>query len=248
MIAVQRLALASALVLAGPAVFAQNCPCPPTLTPGWHGSAGAGVSMTSGNSDTQTYNVSLALTYDPQARHVIKIDGLYLKSKVDDLDSAARSALGARGERKLGRAFVFAEGRYERDRFKALDYLLSPTAGLGVMLAGGPRVILSVDAGAGLAVEKLTERDSTSSAALRGSQSFTWHLSENTRLTQAGRALWKANDLEDAFYHLEAGLASSINQRLEIKLGLLLDVKNKPASAELEKADRALLASLVFKL
>jgi putative salt-induced outer membrane protein len=248
MTTVPRLVLASILATAVHARAQNTCPCPPTQTPGWHGSAGAGLAMTSGNSDTQSYNLSLALTYDPQKDHVVKVDGLYLKSRADGVDTASKSAAGARGERKLGRAFLFAEGRYERDRFKELSYLLSPTAGAGYKIADGPRVALSVDAGAGFAFEKLTGRESTSSGAIRAGQSFTWHLSGNARLTESSRALWKTSDWDDAFYHLEAGLASSIHQRLELKLGVLVDVKNKPASPGLEKADKALLASLVFKL
>lgn len=77
---------------------------------------------------------------------------------------------------------------------------------------------------------------------------MTWQVSDTTRLMQSARALWKTSDLADAFYHLETGIASSINQRLELKLGLLVDVKNRPASPTLEKTDTALLASLVFKL
>src|SRR5262245_22800725 len=104
---------------------AQNCPCPPAVTPGWHGSAGAGLALTAGNSDTQTFNLSLALIYDPQTKHVTRIDGLYLKSRADGEDLSARSALGVRQERKLGRSFLFGEGRFERDRFKQLDYLIT---------------------------------------------------------------------------------------------------------------------------
>jgi putative salt-induced outer membrane protein len=237
------------LFAAGVSAQAQNtCPCPPKQTPGWHGSAGAGLAMTSGNSDTQSYNLSLAMTYDPQKQHVIKVDGLYLKSRADGVDTASKSAAGARGERKIGRAFLFAEGRYERDRFKELSYLLSPVAGVGYKLADGPRLAFSLDAGAGFAFEKLTARESTSSGAVRAGQSFTWQLSDNARLTESTRALWKTGDWDDAFYHLEAGLATSINQRLELKLGVLVDVKNKPASPDIEKTDKALLASLVFKL
>jgi putative salt-induced outer membrane protein YdiY len=248
MTAISRLVSVMALALSAVPVVAQTCPCPPTLTPGWHGSAGAGAALTSGNTDTQSYNLALTLTYDPKKDHVVKIDGLYLKSRAEGADTAAKSAAGARGERKLGRAFLFAEGRYERDRFKALSYLLSPTAGLGYKIADTPRLAISVDAGAGFAIEKLTAQESTSSGAVRGGESITWQVSDTTRLMQSARALWKTSDLADAFYHLEGGIASSINQRLELKLGLLVDVKNRPARPGLEKTDTALLASLVFKL
>ena len=244
-----RLALASALALGGGAASeAQTCPCPPTPGPGWHGSAGAGIALTGGNSDTQSYNANLGLVYDPQKTYRLKIDGLYLKSRVNGADTSAKSAAGARAERKLGRAFLFAETRYERDAFKSQTYLFSPTAGLGYTLADGPRVKLGVDAGAGFAIEKLSGRDGTTSGALRAGESLSVQLSDTARLTHSSRALWKTDDFADAFYHVEAGIAASVSQRLELKLDTIVDVKNKPAAPGLEKTDRAVLASLVFKL
>jgi hypothetical protein len=105
-----------------------------------------------------------------------------------------------------------------------------------------------VDAGVGLAIEKLAEQESTTDGALRAGQTLVWRLSDTASLTQVALALWKMDDLDDAFYHLEAGLASSINQRLELKLAGLVDVKNRPARPTIAKTDKALLASLVFKL
>jgi putative salt-induced outer membrane protein len=242
------LLVASAFALAAGPLLAQNCPCPPTLTPGWHGSAGAGLALTSGNSDTQSYNVNLALVYDPKKHDLAKIDGLYLKARVDGEDTAEKAAFGARGEHRLGRAFLFAEARVDRDRFKQLLYLASPSAGVGYKLVDRPRATLGVDAGVGLAFEKLSAREGTSSGALRASESLILKVTDNTQITETARALWKTDDFADAFYHLEAGLANSISQRLELKVGLLMDVKNKPAAAGLEKTDKALLASLVLKL
>jgi uncharacterized protein DUF481 len=100
----------------------------------------------------------------------------------------------------------------------------------------------------GFAFEKLEAREETGSGAVRLTQSFMLKITDGTQVTEQVRALWKTEDLEDAFYHFEAGLTDSISQRLEVKLGLIVDVKNKPAVPTLEKSDRALLASLVFKL
>jgi len=243
-----RVLLASALTASAPPLLAQNCPCPPTLTPGWHGSAGAGLALTSGNSDTQSYNVSVALVYDPQKRDLAKIDGLYLKARVDGQDTAEKAAFGARGEHRIDGGFVFFEARAERDRFKQLQYLVSPSVGIGYKLVDRPQAVLSIDAGFGFAREKLEARPASGSGALRATQSLMLKISDGTQVTQLVRALWKTDDLEDAFFHFEAGIADSISQRLEIKLGLLVDVKNKPALPTLEKSDKALLASLVVKL
>jgi putative salt-induced outer membrane protein YdiY len=235
------------LFAAATSALAQTCPCPPTATPGWHGSAGAGLAFTSGNSETQSWNVDFALTYDPQKQYSAKLDGLYLRSRADGDDTAEKAALGARGERKLGRAFAFVDGRYERDRFKELSYLVSPAAGFGYTILDGGAAKLTVDAGVGFVVEKLFDREATTDGALRAGETLTWKLSDTATVTQLGRAIWKASDLADAFYHLEAGLSTSVSQRLELKLSAVVDVKNRPATPELEKVDTATLASLVFK-
>jgi putative salt-induced outer membrane protein YdiY len=226
---------------------AQTCPCPPKPTPGWHGNAGAGLALTSGNSDTQTYNLNALVVYDPQRRNVVKIDGLYLRSKAQGEDTADKAAFGVRDEYGLGRAFLFGEVRYQRDRFKLLDSLIAPTVGAGYKLIDDKRVALGVDAGLGLAIESLEGRERTTDGALHAGEGLSWAISDNSKLIQAATALWKIDDFADAFYHLEAGLASSINSRLELKVAGLVDVKNKPAAATIQKTDKALLASLVFK-
>jgi putative salt-induced outer membrane protein len=237
-----------ALTLTAPRSDAQTCPCPPKPTPGWHGNAGAGLAVTSGNSDTQTYNLNLLVVYDPQRKHVVTIDGLYLKSKAEGEETANRSAFGVRDDYKLGRrAFLFGEVRFQRDRFKLLESLVTPTIGAGYRLLDDDRVRLAVDAGVGLALEKLEGRDGTTDGALKAGEAFAWKISDNSRLTQAASALWKVDDFADAFYHLEAGLASSINSRLELKTAGIVDVKNKPAAPTILKTDKALLVALVFK-
>ena len=242
------LASTSLIALGASFVAAQDCPCPPKPTPGWHGNAGVGLALTSGNTDTQTYNLSALAVYDPLRRNVVKLDGLFLKSKAQGENTANKAAFGARDEYKLGgRTFLFGEVRYQRDEFKRLDSLITPMVGAGYKLVDGPKVSLGVDAGLGLAFESLEGQEGTTDGALHAGQAFAWQISTNSKLTQAATALWKINDFADAFYHLEAGIASSINSRLELKVAGLVDVKNKPADATIQKTDTALLASVVFK-
>ncbi len=243
----RRLIPAAALSLAATAASAQTCPCPPAPTPGWHGSAGAGVALTAGNSETQTWNVNLLFVYDPLERNVVKIDGLYLKASAGDVDTADKSSLGVRDEYRLGRAFLYGDARYQRDRFKELSFLVTPTVGAGYKLVDEENAVLAVDAGLGVAIEKLEDRDATTSGALRAGESFAWRVSDTATVNQLANAVWKLDDFGDAFYHLEAGIVAAVSSRLDLKVAGILDVKNRPASPLLEKADEALLVSLVFK-
>jgi putative salt-induced outer membrane protein len=242
-----RILAVQTFVLAASPAAPQTCPCPPAPTPGWHGGAGLGLAITSGNSDTQNFSLDFLVTYDPQKRNVIKIDCLYLRAKSEGSDTVNKAALGMRDEYSLGRAFLFGEGRYQRDRFKQLDYLITPIVGAGLKLVDGARVKAAVDAGLGLAFEKLDERDGTTDGAVRAGESVTWKISDTATFSHLGSAIWKMDDFGDAFYHLDTGLAASINQRLELRLSGVIDVKSKPADPALDKMDKAVLASVAFK-
>ena len=242
-----RLLAVHAFALAAAPAAPQTCPCPPAPTPGWHGSAGLGLAITAGNSNTQNYSLDFLATYDPQKRNLVKIDGLYLRAKAEGNDTVNKAALGLRDEYSLGRAFLFGDGRYQRDRFKQLDYLITPTEGAGLKLVDRPRMKAAVDAGVGLAFEKLEARDATTDGALRAGESITWKISDTATLTHLGNALWKMDDFADAFYHLDAALAASVSRRLELRLAGVIDVKNKPADPSLDKTDKAVLASIAFK-
>jgi len=234
---------------AAPATAQDTCPCPPEPKPGWRGGLGAGLSLTSGNTDTRTHNLSLDATYDPKTVHVFRIDGFYLLSATDGVESADRAAAGLRYERKLdGRAFAFGETRFQRDRFKQLASLVTPSVGAGYKLVDRETLTVSADAGAGFAFEKLEDQDATTSGALRAGQTLAWKVSPSATVIQVAAAVWKTDELADAFYHLEVALTTSVARRLELKVSAISDIKNRPATPALQKRDDAFLAALVFKL
>jgi putative salt-induced outer membrane protein YdiY len=237
------------LLLVSPAVaVAQDCPCPKAATPGWHGSLGAGLALTNGNSNSRNVNASLQLTYDPKRRNVVKIDGLYLHASSEGVDTANNSAFGVRDEYSRNRVYLFAETRYQGDTFKDLTYLITPAVGAGYKLVASDAVTWGWDAGFGIAFEKLEDRaSSTTSGALQTAEALTWTVSPTAKLTHVARAIWKTTDFSDAFYHFEADITAAVIQRLELKLGGIEDIKNKPASPALKKHDEKLLASVLFK-
>lgn len=144
---------------------------PPPPEPFWKGSIGAGLAITAGNSDTNSYNVSLGAAYDPKRKNSLKADGLYLRSTTADVRTVDKTALGVRDEYKLrGRSFVFAETRYFRDVLKGIRYLVAPLAGLGVKVVDRERAQLALDAAIGGVFEKDTGRPRTSNGALQAGQ------------------------------------------------------------------------------
>ena len=216
--------------------------------PGWHGSFGAGLSMSSGNSDAKSYNLSGDLKYDPKTKNVVKFGALFLRSESNGATTADKLVATLRDEYSItDRFFVYGEVDYLRDKVARLSYLISPIAGAGYKVVKTDVMTFDVSGGFGGAFEKLDGRESTSSGAFKASEAFTRKISPTVTLGQNGSGLWKANDTGDAFLHFDVSLATSLSKLLELKLAYLVDHKTRPAFANLDKTDTAFLATVVAK-
>jgi putative salt-induced outer membrane protein YdiY len=244
--------LALALTLATFSAAAQDtCPCPPPAPPPpvWRGSLGAGLAITGGNSDTNSFNLSFNVAYDPLKKNIFKADGLYLHSSADDVATADSSSLSVRDEYRFAKhAFFLAEARYYRDEFKSIEYLVSPLAGIGVNVVDRENTKLSIDLTAGGQFEKDTGLESTSDGAVSASQRLSAKISHNASVGQRASALWKMSDFGDALYRFEVSLSASISRRMEMKLSFRDDYKTRPPSPTLKKNDTSVLAAIVFKI
>lgn len=241
-------AVLATLALAVPAAAQDMCPCPPKPGPGWDGSIGAGLSLNGGNSDDKSFNVNATATHDPQKKNVVKLSGLYLRTDSGGEKTTDKTTLLGRDEYKVSeRAFLFGDLPYQRDPFKDLDYLVAPTIGGGYKLVNGAKLTFDLDAGVALAIEKLTDRDGTTDGALRAGQHLVYKISDNAKFVQNFGAIWKFSDFDDAYYRVEATLTTSVARRLDLKLSYIADVKNKPASPDLDKLDSTFVAAIVFK-
>lgn len=235
------------LVLFPFAAFAQEtAPAPPP--PPWTSSIGAGLAITSGNTDTQNINLSLATKYDPQTRIIFKAEALYLRGESNGELQVDKSTAAARGELSLSpRTFTFAEVSYLRDPFKDIDYSIAPVAGAGYRIIRSETRNLTVDAAAGMQFESTGFGGRSSGGAVKAGEDFDWAFTDTSRFTQKLSGIWKMEDFGDALYHFDAGLTTAIVQRLELKLAYVYDYKTRTPSPEVEKGDSALFAALVFK-
>ncbi|HEY0592325.1 MAG TPA: DUF481 domain-containing protein [Thermoanaerobaculia bacterium] len=234
------------LVLSAAAVaYAQDAPPAPPPPP-WSSSLGAGIALTSGNSDTSNINVSFGTTYDPKTGRTFKADALFLRGESDGETQVDKTTANGRYENATGRRFWFGELSYLRDALKEIDYLISPIAGVGYYLIKDDVRTLSIDAGAGGAFESTPTEGSDSSGAVKAGEAFDWVISPTSKFTQRVSGLWKADDFDDSFYHFDAGIATTIAARAELKVSYVYDYKNQPPP-EIEKGDRALFAALLYK-
>lgn len=219
-----------------------------TPEPVWTGSAGAGLALTGGNSDTATYSLSLDLKRDPKTRNLMKFAGAYLRGDQNNETTVNRLSLDFRDEYTLDdRTFAFGEFSYFRDPFKAIDYLMNPVGGIGYKLSETQRLTMAVNGGVGVVWEKNPNVDVATSGTVNAGQNLSFKLSESAAVTEVISALWKMDDFGDALYHFGVGLSTTLTKRSELKIDLSDDYKNLTPSPEIKKNDYALVASLVFK-
>lgn len=220
---------------------------PPPEPPGWTGSAGAGLSTTSGNSDTSNINAAFELKRDTGGPILFRSGGLLLYGKSQDVLTSDRLSFEARLERRLGaRASAFAQTQYLRDEFKSIDYLVAPTVGLAYALFKSERTEFVVDGGVGGVWEKNRGFDTDLDGALTAGQKFSHKIGERAELNEKTIALWKMDDFGDALYTFGAGIAASITAATQLKFEVLDTYKAQPLPG-IEKNDIATIISFVYK-
>lgn len=240
MVSFLTLAAIPGLALAQPAAAA-----PP---PGWTGSAGAGLALTSGNSDTSTVNAAYELKRDTGGNVVLKSNGLLVWGKSQGLQTSDRLTLDGRVERKIsGRTSLFGQTQYLRDSFKSIDYLVSPTVGLSRSLVKDDRTELGVDAAVGVVWEQNPGLELQTDGAVTAGQQFSHKLTATTELKEKAATLWKMDDFGDALYQFGIGLAASITAATQMKVEFLDTYKARPPLATVKKNDIAVLVSFVYK-
>ncbi len=227
---------------------AQNAPAPAPPPAGWSGSVAAGLALTGGNTSTTTTNIAFVLESDKTKRNVFRAEGISIRSAQDGDAIVDRTSLQAQDDNALTeRTYLFGRFQYLRDTFKGIDYLVSPTGGLGYKVVDTPVSTLNADVAGGLVIEKNPGLLKETSVAITAGEKARHMLSDAATLTQSLTALFKADDFGDVLVTFQAGLATDITPRTQLKVDFLDTFKNQPPSVLVEKNDMALLMSFVFK-
>jgi len=212
------------------------------------GNVGAGLSMTTGNSETINWNISFGLNQKTSVGHEFQADGLYLRGKESGKLSLDRLKLSFRDDYTINESIVgFGDVAYKRDPLKGIDYLVNPSAGLGWKVFDNTRFSLKADAGTGVLIERNTGLEQTSSVSINSNQSFTCRISESARINQKLAFLWKADQLVDYLMNLSVSVAAKVTRGSELQAEFIDDFKNKPSDIAYKKNDIALILKYVVR-
>lgn len=236
--------IASAVLPAGTTAAQDAASAPPT----WVGSFGAGLAITSGNTNTSNWNVSFKAKRERPNGLILNADGLVIQGKRSGRPSLDNTVLNSRAELRFAdKSYVFGQMAYLRDPFKSINYFFAPTAGLSYRFYDTTDGSFSVNASAGASWESNPGKPVTRKPALAFGQRFTRALSKTATLTQGFAGNVVANDVGDGLYSTSVGVAASVTNRTQMKVEVLSTYRTTPPVATIRKSDVSTIMSFVFK-
>lgn len=216
---------------------------------GWKGAGELGLALSRGNSETESLNAKLGLTYEDAAwKHSIGFAALRQKGQVadtGDLDlTANRYELSGSSAYTLSeRSYAIGSLRYENDDFAPYDYQTIVSLGYGWfaiknevtewLFEGGPGYRRTKDA---------TTGKTDGQAVFRGRMNFKHAFNpstsfENSLLVEAGS--------DNTFAQNDSGLVVKMNASLALKAGLQFR-HNTDVAPGLKKTDSLFTTNLVY--
>jgi putative salt-induced outer membrane protein YdiY len=234
-----------ALLTAGAAI-AQDPPPPPA--PIWSGSLGAGLASTTGNTDTQNWNISFKANRKPKTGVAFAAEGLMIRGSKDGKLSTDNSLLRSRLDLKYAdKAYVFGQVQYLRNPFKSIDYFWANTAGLGYRFFDSAAGTFSVDLSGGASWEKNVGKPVRTRSAVAFGEKYAKALSKTATFTHAFSGNVVADDVNNGLYTTSVGVAAAVTNRTQVKVEALDTYRTTPPNASINKRDLSTVVSFVYK-
>jgi putative salt-induced outer membrane protein len=207
------------------------------------GNGELGLLFSSGNSETETFNSAVNLTWE-EGPWLNESTASFVYGRDDGTTNSNRFVATNRTNYSFSeRSYFFGALRYDRDRFSAFSYQGTLSLGAGRHLLDNDRHRLSVEAGPGFRVaERRDTGESENEAILRGLADYAWTISESTELTN--RLLVEAGS-DNTFAENILGLTVAINARLALKAGVSVR-HNTDVDPGRKKTDTLTTMNLVY--
>jgi putative salt-induced outer membrane protein len=209
----------------------------------WTGRGELGASFASGNSENESANAALELSYARDAwTHTVGFAGNY--GSQDGTATAQRWELrGQSGYNFTERAYWFGAARYEDDRFSNYDFQSSVAAGLGYKLIDSERTKLWVQGGPGYRYAEIRKTgESEDGVIFRGDLGFDHQLTETTKIVE--RFLIETGS-DNTYIQNDLGLEVTISGALGLRVGYQVR-HNTDVLPGLDKTDTLATVGLIY--
>ena len=210
---------------------------------GWKGEGALGYTSTSGNTDSENLNASLAIERKiRQWKHKASFETI--RNEVDGETSADSRVLKLRSERSIGeKAYLFGQLRHEQDEFGGYDEQSTISVGAGSRFIENEKHMLDASIGVGYrSLEASDGGDSEEDTIVTVNLLYEYKISETATFSEA--ILVESGD-ENTHSESETALKMTIKGNLAAKLSYLVK-HNSDVPEGTDKTDEITTVSLVY--
>lgn len=231
-------AMAQAAAAAAPAAVAKPAPK-------WEGSAGLGVTLTQGNSDTVMFNARLqGMRKWEQNELNLAADATYGEANsVKNNDSFRFSVQYNRLFNENLYGYVLAD--YLHDDIADVSYRVNVGPGLGYYFIKSERTVLSAEGGPTVVFEDVGGQYKSYLTARIG-EKFQYKISDRARIWQKAEFLPQVDDFNNYLFNFEIGIETDITKSVKLEFYIVDNYDNEPAAGR-KKNDIKFVAGVKYK-
>jgi putative salt-induced outer membrane protein len=212
---------------------------------GFHHESEAGVVLTSGNSDTQNYNLTQATTYG-WGTNLATFSTRYLKGFARGQETARFWLLGLRFDRSMNARIGYYTGYIlESDIFAGYDSRHNFDAGGKYSIVSGGDTDWSAELGYRYLNEKQIARGTKAFQLGRAFTQVKQPLREGVSVQAWIEYLHNFTVTDDFLLNTEASLTAALSSVFSFRTSYLLRYRNVPAKAGATKTDKTLTTAIV---
>lgn len=207
------------------ALFLAMCLVTSCASAQWKGEVSLGAVATTGNTETVTVNLGVAVKNDLEHwRHRGRVEAV----RSTDMGETAveRFLLDYQANYKLHEwDYVFANFRYDRDLFSGFAYQTSETAGYGRQWRGRKKLTLELQGGGGLRQSRPQGGEDDNEGIVRGAFLLKWQFSKNAEFSQSLTVeSGESNTLTESITALKSTIVGNLGMSLNINITRNSDV------------------------
>ena len=229
-----------------PTVLAQAPAAPADAPPPkWSGSASAGLTLTSGNSDTLLFTAKALASRKFDVRNELDLGADATYGEQEDI----KNNESIHGFAQYNRLFTDKWFGYLRldalhDDIADVDYRITFGPGVGYYFIKNERTLLRAETGPAVVFEKQGGEDNTY-LTLRLAERFEHKLTDTAKIWQALEILPEVGEWDNYIVNAEAGIDVAINSKWSLKAYVQDTYDNEPAEGRL-KNDVKLVTALGY--
>lgn len=221
----------------------------------WTHSTGAGLTITSGNTETTTASLSHNSAWESgKNKFTLSLTGAYgVQEKTDSVGNKDKTEFVNNFNEKAQFNRNFTDSFYwyvnetaEIDKIVNLEYRLMIGPGLGYNIIKKDPFKLDFELGAVYINQKFEDKDSDDNVSGRIAEKFAWKISSNSNLWFNAEVLINFEDTDDYRANLELGIDVKINENWLIRATIQDKFYNNATDPQ-EKNDIIFMTSIVFK-